>query len=836
MNKVIKKVLFSFLLFTLCLIPVSMIKVNATWGGSSSVNAKTYEQPIEEMRAIWVATVGNLNIAKQLGTDDASIEKWKQNYISILDNAESNNFNTIIFQVRPANDAFYPSKYNPWSDYLVGYGIDPGWDPLAWMIEVTHERGMDYHAWLNPYRVTTFTLSSITENGKIVDVDVETLNTNKYNYFSGLSDKAGDIDNPIKEAKNELLHDVVVGSEGLCILNPASPKVQTHIENTITELVENYNIDGIHFDDYFYPNDTGYAGSNAQYKGYTYSLEPWIDMSDYKAYVETCNNMGTTALSIYNWRRENVNALIENLGTVIRTINQTKERKCAFGISPAARYAPTIEACSSEPQRGVEGGMTGSCYNYYSYSDLYADTYKWAKEEWIDYITPQNYTNLNSDYDDIAKWWSNALEGSQTKLYMGTALYQVKPSWGNGKLEMYYQLLYNDTYVKNISGYFMFSYSSLLDSNGSGAMATVNKVLWKNSALTPTYPHYQYEKKVSSNATIKKVSMQENEVSIKISAVDNAKGYGIFKLNAENQTPVDTSSFDQSSLVCLEINPTNPLEFTKEDGYNYYLVTFDQDNSIYSEFEEINLTNAAPIVEASLDKAEYIYGDTVKINVKITDSDSTNYLMNISYATNGINYSLPICVNEEVNTFEIEKEFTIPETSTTNGKIKVTIIDMWNEVSQELDIKVKSRNPIVTIAKVEDITPNDSILLSFDVSDDGYGRVSYQIYFAKENDEFELVLDGNARNETVEYTQYFVSETKNCQFKVVVSDGENETIAFSNIFNVVENEEPTPDPLPSIDPTPTPSKGCKCQKNSSMFFSLTIAFSLVLIILRKKEH
>ena len=210
--------------------------------------------------------------------------------------------------------------------------------------------------------------------------------------------------------------------------------------------------------------------------------------------------------------------------------------------------------------------------------------------------------------------------------------------------------------------------------------------------------------------------------------------------------------------------------------------------------------------------------------------------MNISYATNGINYSLPICVNEEVNTFEIEKEFTIPETSTTNGKIKVTIIDMWNEVSQELDIKVKSRNPIVTIAKVEDITPNDSILLSFDVSDDGYGRVSYQIYFAKGNDDFELVLDGNARNETVEYTQYFVSETKNCQFKVVVSDGENETITFSNIFNVAETEEPTPDPLPSIDPTPTPSKGCKCQKNSSMFFSLTIAFSLVLIILRKKEH
>ena len=127
------------------------------WNGVSTL--KPYTPEMVEMRAVWVATVSNIDFKKQSGTSEADINDWKARYIKVLDNAEAKNLNTIIFQIRPNNDAFYPSKYNPWSEYLVGYGVDPGWDPLEWMLEVTHARGMEFHAWLNPYRTSTSALT-----------------------------------------------------------------------------------------------------------------------------------------------------------------------------------------------------------------------------------------------------------------------------------------------------------------------------------------------------------------------------------------------------------------------------------------------------------------------------------------------------------------------------------------------------------------------------------------------------------------------------------------------------------------------------------------------------
>ena len=144
------------------------ITVNAKgkekWSSSSSL--KKYENVDTECRAVWVCTVGNMDVKKQEGTSEVAIQAWKDQYLAILDNAQAHNLNTIIFQIRPCNDAFYPSKYNPWSEYLVSYGKDPGWDPLEWMLEVTHERGMEYHAWMNPYRVTTSAVEKIVNDKK----------------------------------------------------------------------------------------------------------------------------------------------------------------------------------------------------------------------------------------------------------------------------------------------------------------------------------------------------------------------------------------------------------------------------------------------------------------------------------------------------------------------------------------------------------------------------------------------------------------------------------------------------------------------------------------------
>ena len=244
------------------------------------------------MRAVWVATVSNLNIPAQAGKGETAMNQWKKYYLEILDTAEASNLNTIIFQIRPNNDAFYPSKYNPWSTFLTADGSDPGWDPLEWMIEVTHARGMEYHAWLNPYRTSVSSLNMsltskdpVTGIEKIQDLDQTELNNYKTSYFNNLKNRNPGIDNPVLASGEELYYNVVLGSEGKFILNPASEKVRTHIYNTITEIVDNYDIDGIHFDDYFYPNDTAYAGNNATYKGRTYSSEPYYDQYDYNNYL-----------------------------------------------------------------------------------------------------------------------------------------------------------------------------------------------------------------------------------------------------------------------------------------------------------------------------------------------------------------------------------------------------------------------------------------------------------------------------------------------------------------------------------------------------------------------
>lgn len=839
MNRIGKRLLISCftLTFMFCLL-FSNIKTNARWTGPSSI--KEYNRPIEEMRAVWVATVGNLNINRQLGTTTSSIDAWKKQYIKILDDAEANNLNTIIFQVRPANDAFYPSKYNPWSEYLVSYGVDPGWDPLAWMIEVTHERGLEYHAWLNPYRVTTDKISNILDHDKIIDVDINNLNNTKDRYFGVLSEKAGDIDNPIKLTGDALHHDVVIGAEGLSILNPASQNVRTHIENTINEIVENYDIDGIHFDDYFYPNDTGYSGSNYEYKGYTYSLEPWVDMKDYKDYLTECSNTGSQVLSIYDWRRENVNILIKKIGENIRLENEEKKIKCAFGISPAARYAPTKEVCSSQPERGVEGGMEGSCYNYYSYSDLYADTYKWAKEEWIDYITPQIYTNLESDYNDIIKWWNEALEGSNTRLYVGTALYLVGNDWGNGVSEMNYQIQYNNSYMKNVSGYFIFSYSSLSTQLGKLAMNTLVNYAWKYNALTPLYPHYQYEKQVKNNATVERIFIDDNIVTVYPTEIENAKGYAIYEMpsNGDIDFQEDLKNiFTNKYLVGLQINANHALKFTKKDNCQYYLVTYDSDNSIYSDFEHLNLYNEAPTVKVELDKDKYIYNEKVKMKVLIEDNDSSSYILNVAYAPNGSTFNYSVCSNVVINEKQYELEYQIPEISAPNGKFEVTVIDSFNTVKEQKDVKVISAPPVVNVNTINDVYVNNNVECTFNVSDDGFGRVTYVIYLSTNDEAYVEVSNGKARNEEINFIYYFGDSKQNCQFKIVVSDTENEVTILSNKFNILENEVEVIDPTPEKPENPIKeNSGCKCKKNSNLIMQLTIIFSLTIIVLRKKER
>ena len=682
-----KKILTCLILVLIVL--CTGINVNAKgkekWSSSSSL--KKYENVDTEFRAVWVCTVGNMDVKKQEGTSEAAIQEWKEQYLTILDNAQAHNLNTIIFQIRPCNDAFYPSKYNPWSEYLCAYGKDPGWDPLEWMLEVTHERGMEYHAWMNPYRVTTSAVEKIVKNTggsveNVYDYDNEALQVAKQKVFGDRKSKAlangmKDVDNPVFYEGEDLEYNVVLGTEAKYVLNPASEKTITHLENTIREVVENYDIDGIHFDDYFYPNDCSYisTGTNDAFKGLTFSTESITDYADYQKYLK---NGGS--LSIYDWRRENINTLIKNLSEIIREVNKTKDIPCAFGISPAGRWAPAPEACPAGSPRPTEGGMQGSCGNYYSYSDLFADTKKWVDEEWIDYLLPQVYSELGGGYDEVIDWWSKEMKDSPVKLYAGTALYQID-TWGD-TLEIYYQVRYNQSIGNRVDGYSMFRYVNLLNGKSKTAISTVSKSLWKTNALTPLYEGYNYKHEVSKLAEINKIVEGSNNTRrMYYQEVEDAKAYILYRTT--DKLPSELKSTD---ILVMNLKNKGYFDIEYNENYKYYLATVSQDNTIYLDETEISFANTemnqAPIV--TLNSSFYktvLIESKVHVEFKIEDPEGKELKYQTYIVENGNESVVASTIVDGIVKIEWEAPFVDVE----DLKFKIVVSDSVKETIFETE-------------------------------------------------------------------------------------------------------------------------------------------------------
>lgn len=683
--KKIKYLLFIITLMTLAFLPTaSSIKA---W--KNPVKLDPYVQETEEFRAAWVASVFNLDIKQQKGTSENAINEWKAQYLAILDTLQSYNMNAVVFQIRPANDAFYPSKYNPWSEFLVGYGVDPGWDPLKWMIEVTHERGIQYHAWLNPYRVTasTYTVTYSTTDPstkikKLIDYNESEINADKDRIFANKTIEG--VSNPIFATGSQLHHNVLLGAEGKYVLNPAADETIEHLKLTIEEIVDNYDIDGIHFDDYFYPDDSSYGGTKAELKGKTFSVEPYVEMKDYNEYL---SNGGDK--TIYDWRRENVNELIKSLSDLIREKNESKEVKCAFGISPAARWAPSIESCGVGNPRGVKGGMDGSCNDYYSYSDLYADTYKWAKEEWIDYILPQNYTNLDGNYIKISRWWSTALGSSNTKLYIGTPSYQID-TWGD-TLELYYQIRYNQSTQLNVDGYCMYDYTSITEKKGLSAMLTVKKALWKMDALTPLYAAYTYDDSIINTINAPVLTWSDtNTYNVKLNPTDKVKGYEIlsFDENADISTP---TLRQKGQRVAFKIDTDGEFILTTEPGKKYIMVAYNESNKLQDAFVELTLPaepiNEAPVItNISKINAEYLINEEIKVDLSATDPEGkeltyTVYIIERNEERVVATGTIPTSTNSvSISAGQYLYTFT--------GQLKVVVEDGKHQVEQKFDFAV----------------------------------------------------------------------------------------------------------------------------------------------------
>ena len=371
-----------------------------------------------KMRGVWVATISNIDFHKH--KKKASFQK---EYLEVVSNLAKNNFNTVIFQIRPSNDAFYRSELNPWSRYLSGKegeGIS-GFDPLKFMVEEAHRHNLEFHAWLNPYRVA----------GKTP--------LRKKAYLETLSPK-----NFARKHPGFVLEIPLDDGNYQLILNPGEPEVIKFILDTVKEIAGNYNIDAIHFDDYFYP-----------YKG--------IGDIDKKSYAQ----YNPEKLSLGDWRRKNVNTIIREVHASLKSL----DRKVQFGVSPFGIWANK----ESDPKGSLSKGAQ-------SYSEQFADSRLWVKEGWIDYIVPQLYWEFKHDvapYAALLDWWVDVARKTKVNLYIGQSVSRLGSAgaWKNSD-ELFDQLRYNSKY-KTVKGTVLFSYTSVFYPHNKCMRQGIKKVLNK---------------------------------------------------------------------------------------------------------------------------------------------------------------------------------------------------------------------------------------------------------------------------------------------------------------------------------------------------------------------
>lgn len=297
--------------------------------------------PKREFRGAWIQAVNG----QFTGMGELEMKKY---LTDMLDNLQKVNVNAVIFQVRVEGDALYESHYEPWSRFLTGVqGKSPGWDPLAFMVDECHKRNMELHAWINPYRARTKGTTKVAAN-----------------HMS--AKKPGDF----------------IKYEGQLYFNPSLQSNRDHICGIVRDILNRYDVDGLHIDDYFYPYPVA---------GKEFDDEKWFARSG--------------AEDKAAWRRENVNHLIHQLHRTVRDAKPWVK----FGVSPFGIYRNESSWEFGSNTNGLQ------CYD-----DLNADVLYWIEQGWVDYCIPQVYWEIGhkaADYETLVQWW--AKYASRRPLYIG---------------------------------------------------------------------------------------------------------------------------------------------------------------------------------------------------------------------------------------------------------------------------------------------------------------------------------------------------------------------------------------------------------------------------------
>jgi uncharacterized lipoprotein YddW (UPF0748 family) len=406
-------------------------RVSLPRDGQSTTNCsdRAAEAP-RQLRGMWLTTVNNIDWPSRPGLDADTV---KAEYRGWLDLAQRLHHNAVFVQVRPSGDAFWPSRFAPWSQWLTGRrdGRSPGWDPLEFAVAEAHARNLEFHAWFNPYRG-----SQPAPQGPGTDV-------------SQLAP-----DHPLRLHPEWALAYPTDRAGARLYFDPGLPEARRFVEDAMLDAVARYDIDGVHFDDFFYP--------------YPAAGQDFPDAASFARY-------GGGFASRADWRRHNVNTLVREMSERIKALKPWVK----FGISPFGIWRNSTTDPAGSPTRGLQ-----------SYDAIDADTRLWVSRQWLDYVVPQLYWAIGyetADYAKLLRWWSEVVAGTRVQLYIGQADYRVgQPGPWQDPAELDRQLALNGLHAVRGSVHFS---ARDLRRDVLGSVSRYSRAHYGSPALIPQMPH-----------------------------------------------------------------------------------------------------------------------------------------------------------------------------------------------------------------------------------------------------------------------------------------------------------------------------------------------------------
>ena len=468
-----------------------------------------------EVRSVWMATVGALDWPSSTSSTTAQ----KNEMVKYLDVLQKNNFNAVYFQVRTMSDAFYKSSYEPWSSYLTGTrGKDPGWDPLAFVVEECHKRGMECHAWVNPYRFSTGSNWSTAQ------------------------------DQALKSAGMLLAYTKSDGKT-TTILNPGLESVRKRIVDVCKEIISNYDVDGLVFDDYFYPEGIPVTSSAGDY-------DLW--------------QKSGASMTFGDWRRNNVNQMVADVYKMV----QHQKPYVRFGISPAGA------ACTSAAVAAKHGIDRCPVASDWQYDGIFSDPVAWLEAGTIDYISPQLYWKTNhktNPFGPMTKWWSYVAKHFGRHHYASHSISFLNSSNTTSDWEeIGKQVQFSRDYTENEAPgavFYSAAYVTGKKQSGFGEWLQVNK--FQNKALTPAIDWKKSDlEKVQVSALSKRATV------LSWAGVDNVR-YSVYAVPESVNVETLDSNIPAEYLLGVSYKTTYTMPDDKKSGYNYAVCVLDRYGNEY---------------------------------------------------------------------------------------------------------------------------------------------------------------------------------------------------------------------------------------------------------------